>query len=224
MGKNERMKQTDALGDTRGRRCELGNVGVFILTCLLVALLVGFFVWGILPAAWKDDLKAGPWGLTAVVALGLIVAVTIVKGILSRRDHTRARERVAKVFRQTTDPTLQKRAALWLIDHDRKHPERLADAGPSLLEVLLRIMKTDTEKLDRARAANGLGVLGDPQAVGPLLWATKDEYPYVRAEAALALGKLKATQAEKRLREMVEDDWDPGVRGRAKEALERIAG
>ena len=42
--------------------------------------------------------------------------------------------------------------------------------------------------------------------------------------AALALGKLRATQAEKRLRELVEDDWDPGVRGRAKEALERIAG
>ena len=91
------------------------------------------------------------------------------------------------------------------------------------MDVLIRIMKTDKEKLDRARAANGLGVLGDPQAIGPLLGATNDEYPYVRAEAALALGKLRAVQAEKRLRELVEDDWDPGVRGRAKEALHRIA-
>ena len=45
-----------------------------------------------------------------------------------------------------------------------------------------------------------------------------------KGEAALALGKLRATQAEKRLREMVEDDWDANARGRAKEALERIAG
>ena len=40
----------------------------------------------------------------------------------------------------------------------------------------------------------------------------------------MALGKLKAKQAEKRLREMVEDDWDSNARGRAREALERIAG
>jgi len=201
-----------------------GNLGIFILTRLLFALLVGFFVWGILPPAWKDSLRTGPWGIVAAVTAGLLVVIMIVKGILSRREHKRAHERVAKVFRQATDPALQKRAALWLIDHDRQHPERLAEAGPALLEVLVRIMKTDTEKLDRARAANGLGVLGDPQAVGPLLQATKDEYPYVRAEAAFSLGRLKAAQAEKRLRELVEDDWDPGVRGRAREALERIAG
>jgi hypothetical protein len=203
---------------------ERGNIGIFILTRLLVALLVGFFIWGILPLAWKDELKAGPWGLVAVAGLGFMVLFAIAKGILDRREHKRAHVRVAKVFREAGDPALQKRAALWLIEHDRNQPERLADAGPALIEVLQRIMKSDTEKLDRARAANGLGVLGDPQAIGPLLGATKDEYPYVRAEAALALGKLRATQAEKRLRELVEDDWDPGVRGRAKEALERIGG
>lgn len=203
---------------------ERGNIGIYILTRLLVALLVGFFVWGILPLAWKDELKAGPWGWVAAVGLGFLVAFVIIKGILDRHAHKRAHLRVAKVFREASDPALQKRAALWLIEHDRPHPQRLADAGPVLMEVLVRIMKADTEKLDRARAANGLGVLGDSQAIGPLLGATKDEYPYVRAEAALALGKLRATQAEKRLRELVEDDWDPGVRGRAKEALERIVG
>lgn len=203
---------------------ERGNVGIFILTRLLFALLVGFFIWGILPPEWKDYLRNGPWGIVAGVTAGLIVVVTIVKGILDRRAHKRAHERVAKVLREATDPALQKRAALWLIEHDRKHPERLAEIGPQLLEVLQRIVKADPEKLDRARAANGLGVLGDPQAIGALLLATKDEYPYARAEAAFALGRLKAVQAEKRLRELVEDDWDAGVRGRAREALERIAG
>jgi hypothetical protein len=156
--------------------------------------------------------------------VGAIVVVSIVRGTLRRREHKNAHDRVAKVFRETTDQALQKKAALWLVEHDRTNPERLADAGPGLFDVLLRIMKTDAEKLDRTRAANGLGVLGDPRAIGPLLAATNDEYAFVRAEAALALGKLKATQAEKRLREMVEDDWDANARGRAKEALERIAG
>ena len=209
------------MGAMKGER---GNVGIFILTHLLVAILVGFFLWSIFPEPWKDFLRNGPWGIVAALAAGGIVMVSIIRGLLRRREHKQAHERVAKVFREATDPALQKRAALWLVDHDRSHPERLADAGAGLFDVLLRIMKTDTEKLDRTRAANGLGVLGDSRAIGPLLAATQDEYAFVRAEAALALGKLKATQAEKRLREMVEDDWDANARGRAREALERIAG
>lgn len=205
-------------------RDERGNIGIFILLHLLVAILVGFLLWSVFPEPWRDFLRKGPWGIVAVAGAGLIVGFSIVQGALARREHQRAHDRVAKVFREATDPALQKRAALWLVDHDRSHPERLADAGPALLDVLLRILKSDPEKLDRTRAANGLGVLGDPRAIGPLLAATKDEYAFVRAEAALALGKLKATQAEKRLREMVADDWDANARGRAREALERIAG
>jgi hypothetical protein len=201
-----------------------GNIGIFILTHLLVAILVGFLLWSVFPPTWKDFLKGGPWGIVAALVAGAIVLVSIVRGVLQRREHKKAHDRVAKVFREATDPALQKKAALWLVDHDRNYSERLADAGPGLFDVLLRIMKADAEKLDRTRAANGLGVLGDPRAIGPLLAATQDEYAFVRAEAALALGKLKATEAEKRLREMVEDDWDANARGRAKEALERIAG
>lgn len=203
---------------------ERGNIGIFILTRLLVAILVSFFLWSIFPPAWKDFLREGPWGIVAAALACVLVAGSLVRGVLERREHKRAHDRVAKVFREATDPALQKRAALWLVEHDRNHPERLADAGSALFDVLLRIMKTDPEKLDRTRAANGLGVLGDPRAIAPLLAATQDEYAFVRAEAALALGKLKATQAEKRLREMVADDWDANARGRAKEALERIAG
>jgi hypothetical protein len=197
-----------------------GNVGISILTQLLLLLLVGFFVWGLLPPTWKDTIKAGPWQYAAVAVAGLVIMVALVREILGRREHKHAHKRVAKVFREATEPALQKRAALWLIEHNRKHPEQLADAGPQMFGVLLRIMKTDSEKLDRARAANGLGVLGEARAIEHLLLATTDEYPYVRAEAAFALGRLKAMQAEKRLRELAKDDWDAGVRGRAKEALD----
>src|SRR5438094_8005713 len=203
---------------------EQGNIGVCMLIHVCVAILVGFFRWSIFPEPWRECLRNGPWGIVVVVLAGFIILVSMVRGELARREHKRSHDRVAKVFREAADPALQKRAALWLVDHDRDHPERLPDAGPALLDVLLRILKTDPEKLDRTRAANGLGVLSDPRAIGPLLVATNDEYAFVRAEAALALGKLKAKQAEKRLREMVEDEWDPNARGRAREALERIAG
>ena len=225
--KKQQMPVVDRAGRLRenGRmRDERGNIGIFILTHLLAAILVGFLLWSVFPSAWKDFLRDGPWGIVAAAAACGLVLVSIVRGVLERREHKNAHDRVAKVFREATDPALQKRAGLWLVDHDRSQPGRLADAGPALFDVLLRIMKTDPEKLDRTRGANGLGVLGDPRAIAPLLVATQDEYAFVRAEAALALGKLKATQAEKRLREMVEDDWDANARGRAKEALERIAG
>jgi HEAT repeats len=202
------------------RFTEHGNVGIAILTQLLIVLLAGFFVWGVIPGHWKDFIKTGPWKTVAAVILGLVIVVGVTKDLLARRERRRAHVRVAKVFREATEPGLQKRAAFWLIEDNRRCPERLADAGPRLFDVLLWILKSDPEKLDRARAANGLGVLGDARAIEHLLLATKDEYAYVRAEAAFGLGRLKALSAEKRLRELALDDWDAGVRGRAKEALD----
>src|SRR2546428_3014356 len=96
---------------------ERGNIGIFILTHLLVAILVGFFLWSIFPEPWREFLRNGPWGIVAVVAAGGIVVVSLVPGELARRQHKRAHDRVAKVFRETTDPALQKRAALCLIRH-----------------------------------------------------------------------------------------------------------
>jgi hypothetical protein len=199
---------------------EQGNVGIAILTQIFILLLAGFFVWGLFPGHWKEFIKAGPWKTVAALIIGLVIIVAVTKEALARRERKRAHARVAKVFREATDPALQKRAALWLIEDNRRHPERLADAGPRLFDVLLSMLKSDPDKLDRARAANGLAVLGDARAIEHLLTATNDEYAYVRAEAAFGLGRLRAVSAEKRLRELAQDDWDAGVRGRAKEALD----
>ena len=202
------------------RLTEQGNVGIAILTQIFILLLAGFLVWGLLPGHWKQFIKVGPWRTVAATGVALVIVVALVKEVLARRERKRAHTRVAKVFREATDPALQKRAALWLIEDNRRSPERLADAGPRLFDVLLSMLKSDPDKLDRAKAANGLGVLGDHRAIEHLILATQDEYPYVRAEAAFGLGRLKALSAEKRLRELALDDWDAGVRGRAKEALD----
>src|SRR6266571_2978820 len=63
----------------RNVREESGNIGIFILTRLLAALLIGFFIWGVLPPAWKDVLKAGPWPLIAGAGGALIVVAAIVR-------------------------------------------------------------------------------------------------------------------------------------------------
>src|SRR5436309_865991 len=145
-----------SLGENEGMQGERGNIGIFILIHLLVAILVGFFLWSIFPEPWREFLRNGPWGIVAVVVAGGIIVFSIVRGELARRAHKRAHDRVAKVFRETTDPALQKRAALWLVDHDRDHPERLTDAGSAPLDVLLRFLKSDSAKLGRTRPASGL--------------------------------------------------------------------
>src|SRR2546427_9718729 len=109
---------------------ERGNIGIFILTHLLVALLVGFFLWNIFPEPWREFLRNGPWGIVVVVLAGFVIVVSIVRGERARREHKRAHDRRAKVFRAATDPALQKRAALWLGGQDRAHPQRPAAARP----------------------------------------------------------------------------------------------
>src|SRR3989475_9755146 len=91
---------------------ERGNIGIFILIHLLVAILVGFFLWSIFPEQWREFLRNGPWGIVAVVVAGGIIIVSIVRGELARRVRQRALDRGAEVFREATAPAPQKRAAL----------------------------------------------------------------------------------------------------------------
>jgi HEAT repeat protein len=65
-------------------------------------------------------------------------------------------------------------------------------------------------------------VLQDQAVVPLLLKALEDDHAYVRSSAALALGRLRASDARAKLEYAMKEDWDQTVRSRAKEALERI--
>src|SRR5207253_7602146 len=132
-------------------RHSAGNVGIAILTQLLVILLTGFFAWGLLPLSWREYVKAGPWKAVAVAAVGLVILIAVTRELFGRREHKRAHRRVAKVFRETSDQALEKRSALWLIDQDRHHSARLANAGLKLFDVLVCIMNTVPEKMEWTR-------------------------------------------------------------------------
>src|SRR5256884_629999 len=128
---------------------ERGNIGIFILTLLMVTLLVGFFLWSIFPEPWREFLLNGPWGIVVVVLAGFIIVVSIVRGERARREHKRAHDRVAKVFREATDPALQKRAALWLVDQDRseEHTSELQSRLHLVCRLLLEKKKNNNDAL-----------------------------------------------------------------------------
>jgi len=64
--------------------------------------------------------------------------------------------------------------------------------------------------------------LKNEEAIPALIVALNDNYWYVRAEAALALGKIGDTHATTRLFSMLQDN-DPYVRDNAREALQDLA-
>jgi HEAT repeat protein len=82
----------------------------------------------------------------------------------------------------------------------------------------------DKQHRIRGMAASHIGVLQDPSVVPLLMKALDDDHAYVRSCAALALGRLRATEARERLTTVMKDDWDQTVRSRAKEALDRMSG
>jgi HEAT repeat protein len=103
--------------------------------------------------------------------------------------------------------------------------EGLEPVAPALKELWVATLQQavgDKQHRIRGMAASHLGVLRDPSVIPLLLSALDDDHAYVRACAALALGRLRAVEGEKKLTTVMEEDWDQTVRSRAREALERI--
>jgi hypothetical protein len=94
--------------------------------------------------------------------------------------------------------------------------------GDSILYAVYSILfeRARTERV-RVYTVNGLGRAGNPLATPSLLDALDDPSPEVRREAAVALGKVRATDAVPRLIQEMED-CESDIRGEAAEALGRI--
>jgi HEAT repeat protein len=117
--------------------------------------------------------------------------------------------------------------AFQLIEVNEYRLKGLETAVPALKDVLVTALQRavgDKQHRIRGMAASHLGVLQDMTVVPLLVKALEDDHAYVRACAALGLGRLRAHDAKERLATMMEEDWDQTVRSRAREALERLKG
>lgn len=107
----------------------------------------------------------------------------------------------------------------WLPDHAKLSAVDIFARIRSLRSSpLLRELLTDSSPDLRARAANALGMLGDPTAAPLLIRALEDGRWPVRAMAAKALGRLRETGSIRALKGSLADpQW--WVRANAAEAL-----
>jgi HEAT repeat protein len=92
------------------------------------------------------------------------------------------------------------------------------------LELLLEMFRNDPEIYVRANCARGLGYLGDPFAIAPLILALKNGETVIREAAASALGELKDPQALEPLTQLLKNENDCRVREATAEALRKITG
>jgi HEAT repeat protein len=87
----------------------------------------------------------------------------------------------------------------------RKHAKALADIGQPAVQPLIEVLQHESSFI-AAAAAYGLGLIGDPKAVDPLVEGLGRMHdPYVRQAAAEALGAIGDKRAVKPLTKALED-------------------
>ena len=207
------------------RRREQGQVNPALLIILIICLITGVWVWKRLSLETQDYLVDQAVPMTAI---GLVCALLLfipIRMLRRRQVRSRERTRLLTLFHRETVQEKQLELVFALLENNEYHIDGLESVVPALKELLATTLQRalgDKQHRIRGMAASHLGALQDLSAVPLLVKALDDDHAYVRACAALGLGRLRATEARERLKAAMEHDWDQTVRSRAREALEQM--
>jgi len=197
-----------------------------MLALLLVGLVVaGVWIWKRLPLDTQDYLAEQVVPAAFLAAAVAAVAWTLVRRIQRRRRRRAQVERLVARFERESSREKRLDLAFALVELNEYQVEGLERVAPAMTELFLTTLKTavgDKQHRIKGMAASHLGVLQAKDAVPFLLKALDDDHAYVRGCAALALGRMRVSEAKAKLTEVMKEDWDQTVRSRAREALERI--
>jgi HEAT repeat protein len=142
-----------------------------------------------------------PWGRHLVLIARLTIDWLLIQGLI----------RLYAIHQSVRD-------AVTAVIHD---PAMAVCVGRRTVKPLIRGLHAGSFE-ERRRAAEVLGLLGDPRAIGPLMHTlTQDRDEGARAQAARALGRLKASGAVQPLIAALQDPAE-GVRAEAAEALGQL--
>jgi HEAT repeat protein len=206
-------------------RIQDGQVNLTAALLLVAVIVTGVWVWKRLPLATQDYVIDQAIPLALLVGMVATGGWLVIRYIRTRRIFRQRRMRLVRAFTQAS--TVEKRLdiAFALIEVNRYHREGLEDIAPALQDLFATTLTRslgDKQHQIRGMSASHLGVVGDKEAVRLLLTALEDDHAYVRACAALGLGRLRASEAKEKLKVVSLEDWDQTVRSRAREAMERI--
>jgi hypothetical protein len=202
-----------------------GQVNLTAALLLVAVIVTGVWVWKRVPLATQDYVIDQAIPLALLVAMITTGGWLVIRYIRTRRMRRQERMRLVRAFTQAS--TVEKRLdiAFALIEVNHYHREGLEEIAPALRDLFATNLTGslgDKQHQIRGMSASHLGVVGDKEAVRLLLTALEDDHAYVRACAALGLGRLRASEAKEKLKVVSVEDWDQTVRSRAREAVERI--
>lgn len=202
-----------------------GNVNLTAIALILGTVITSVWVWKRLSLDTQDYIIDQAIPLVAVGLAVLAVLIMLWRAFRRGQSNRQERDRLLKLFEKETTREKQLELAFAMIEVNGYRIEGLESAVPLLKDLFVTTMQRavgDKQHRIRGMAASHLGVLQDKSVVPLLVKALEDDHAYVRSCAALALGRLRATETKERLMTVMKDDWDQTVRSRAKEALERM--
>ena len=203
-----------------------GQANISVALALIILIVGGIWIWNHLDFDTQDFIVD-----EVVPVLFLIVAVTLLTWVnvrkIKRAKHKKnQRDKLLKQFSNEKAPRKRFDLASQLIELNEFQLEGLESVAADMAEVFLYTFKRslgDKQHRYRGMAASYLGVVQHRESIPLLIKALEDDHAYVRGCAALALGRMRATEAKTKLEYTMKEDWDQTVRSRSREAVERMS-
>jgi hypothetical protein len=202
-----------------------GQANLMAILIVVGVIVSAVWVWKRLSLDTQDYVVEHIIPLAVVFVLAVIGCWRLIGRVRRRRQQRQRRERLMRTFEKESSSDKRRDLAFLLIEVNEYRLEGLETIASALADVFIETLQTalgDKQHRIRGMAASHLGVLQEKRAVPFLIKALDDDHAYVRASAALGLGRMRAVEAREKLAYMAKEDWDQTVRSRAREALERL--
>lgn len=203
-----------------------GQANITSALFLLIIIVGSVWTWNHLDFDTQDfivDEVVPILFLLIVATLGTWVSV---RKITRRKNTGKQRDQLIQRFSQEKSPKKRFDLATELIELNNYKSDGLESISQGIAEVLIHTFKRsigDKQQRIKGIAASHLGVIQHRESVPLLMKALEDDFAYVRSSAALALGRMRATEAKAKLEYTMKEDWDQTVRSRSREAVERMS-
>ncbi|MDE0146686.1 MAG: HEAT repeat domain-containing protein [Nitrospira sp.] len=203
-----------------------GQANISVALALIILIVGGIWIWNHLDFDTQDFIVD-----EVVPVLFLVVALTLITWVNMRKvkrtkNKKKRRDGLLKQFSNEKAPRKRFDLASQLIELNEFQLEGLESVATDMAEVFLYTFKRslgDKQHRHRGMAASYLGVVQHRESIPLLIKALEDDHAYVRGCAALALGRMRATEAKTKLEYTMKEDWDQTVRSRSREAVERMS-
>ena len=207
------------------RNTQRGQATLTTVLVLLILIVGAVWIWNHLDFDTQDFIIDEIIPVLLLVIVGTLFSWMTVRKIKQTKTRLKRRESLIQQFIREKAPRKRFELATELIELNQYKREGLERVASAMAEVFMMTFKRslgDKQHRIRGMAASYLGIVQHRDSIPLLMKALEDDHAYVRGSAALALGRMRATEAKAKLESIMKEDWDQTVRSRSREAVERM--